>query len=323
MIVEKILKELTPERIKKEIEMVKRVKFSPELQKWIQGYEKVGRREGFTWKLLLNKSSKVNYISAPKIYKESFLEVKFLIAMFIILLDDVADVSQNKKLLNELLKIPFRKAHIKSDKLNKKEKAYLNFTLKVWRRIEKIIRKYPGYGKLKEVFEYDVNQIMNAIEYDHLVHDNRYLINKTEFWLYPPQTMQCITGVSIDLMLSRSHSELSVIRKVAWESNKMARMGNWISTWEEEIKNNDFSSGVFAIAVDSNILTAEELTKNNAREIIGKIKKSKIENILLKEWEDSYQRIFKLREKIKTINVPKLLSGLEELLIIEISRKKT
>jgi hypothetical protein len=324
MKIEKILKKLTPERIKKEVEAVNAVKLPPELQKWVKEYEKVGERDEYIWKWFLKIEKEINSPFIIETHQKSLQEVRFLMAMFVILLDDVADQQQNSRLLNELLKIPFNQNYTKFNKLNQKEKEYLDFAIKVWLWINFLIKDYQRYKKFKNLFKYDIKQIFNAIKYDYLINKNRYLINKTEFWLYSPHTMQILTTATLNLMCTSMFDirELGIIREVFLEAQKMARIGNWISTWEREINENDFTSGIFAYAVSSNIITVQELLNTNSSEIIRKIKRAEIENKLLREWDNCYRTVFRFEEKIKTINIQKLLNGLEKLLILEIISRK-
>ncbi|MBU4580698.1 hypothetical protein KKB43_06855 [Patescibacteria group bacterium] len=49
MIAEKILSEITPEKIKEEVEKIKAAKLPPKLEECVREYEKVGKRERFSW----------------------------------------------------------------------------------------------------------------------------------------------------------------------------------------------------------------------------------------------------------------------------------
>lgn len=319
-----ILKQLTPERIEKEIEEIQNVKPPPKLQKWIKEYEKFGTRDEFIWRLFLKTKQEINYLFISKIYQTSLQEVKFLLTMFVVLLDDVVDREQNEKLFNELLKVPFLKNYIEFKKLNKKEKKFLNFTLKLWRQINLLIKKYPEYEKFEKIFKYDIKQIINAMEYSCLINKNYYLINKTEYWLYSPHTLQFVITTIFDLMcLSKfDMRKLKTIREITWEAQKMVRIGNCVSTWEREIKEGDFTGGIFAYAISLKILSPQELISADKPKIIKKIKESKIENELLKEWENCYRNILNLTEKVKIINIQKFLHGLEKIFMFEIISKK-
>ena len=139
----RILKKLTPIEIRKKIKKAKKVELPEELQKWINEYERIGIRDGFTWKRTFRHSGLVNFSVVSKESQEFLQNTKFFMFMFIILLDDVANILQNKKLLDEILKIPFEEKYIEFNKLNKKEKEYLRFTMKVWKNLNKRIKACP------------------------------------------------------------------------------------------------------------------------------------------------------------------------------------
>lgn len=321
MIIEKILKQLTPERVKKEIEAVQKVKLPPELQKWIKEYEKVGERNEYIWKWLYRMFEIAELPIVSPHYQRSLRKIKVLVTMFIVQLDDTADKKQGPILLNELLKIPFNQIYIKTSRLNRKEKSYLKFTRALWNYIEKSIKKYPNYNQLKEIFNYDLNQVLNEMKYSYITNKNPYLLNITECWIFMPYNMVSFVYSGLDLMHASkvNFRKIGKIREIIWEVQKMARIGNWVSTWEREVKERDFANGIFVYAIDSGIITIDELRKKNEIEIIKKIKNAKIEEKLLMEWEKSFHKIEKFSKEINFIK--KILSNLKKLIIFHLSSR--
>lgn len=318
-VISRILKELTPEIIKKEVQAIQAIKLPPELQKWMRAYEKVGERDEYIWKWAYWIAQIVTLSGISRKYQRNLSETKFLMIMLTVLLDDIADKMQSKILLENIQKIFFKK-NTKFNQVNKKEKNYLKFSIRVLQQIQKYIKKYPQYKEFHGIFEFDVNQVLNTIKYSYLVNRNPYLINKTEYWLYLPHNMLFMVHFTIDLMCAPrfKFEELGMLRSVAHEAQKMGRVCNWISTWEKEIREKDFTSGVFAYAIEKNIWTPGEFYRQNKNEIIKKIKKSDIVFSLLKEWEWCYNKIKTFDKKMKYIEIKKLLRQLEYFLIADL-----
>ena len=323
MVIEKILKQLSPKKTRQELKEIQKIKLSPKLLKWIKTYEEFGERNRFLWKWMYKAVQVVTVPVVPKKYEKSIWRVRTLMIMFITLLDDIADKTANRVFLNELLKIPFEQKNMNLSKLSDKEKRYLFLTKRLWNYLKRNIKKFPRYQEFKEVFEYDFAQVLNAMRYSQLVNKTSNLINTTEYWQYLPYNMQGIVSYTIDLMVSPTfkNKHLGTLREMAWLLQKMSKIGNWVSTWEREVKENDFTSGVIAYALDGRAITTDELTLANATNLIKKIRKSQVEKKLLEEWEKSYYQIKKTNKKTRRVNGKKILVGAEKFLILHLIAK--
>ncbi len=319
-----ILRQLTPERIKREIRAVQDVKLPPELQKWVKEYEKVGDRNEFLWKWIFRGTKIFTAERGERKYLEDLLNVKLLLFILDTFLDDIADKYKNKKLLNEVLKFSFDSSYIEFNKLNSKEKKEGAFVVNIWSQIKKITKTFPRFNEFKEIFEYDVFQLVNALKYSYLVHKNNYLYNSNEAWAYLPHSMQVITNITLELMCSLTFDakELGGLRRVSWHAQRMSRIGNWVSTWEREIYERDYTSGVFIYAVESRVIHFKDLfSKGVEASTIKKIRNSKIEKKLLEEWEENYVELNRLSKKIKSVNIKKMSSSLEKVAIFHMSSR--
>lgn len=319
-----ISKRVTLDNIKREIEKTKKIKLPIELQDWVGGYKRVGgERNDFIWKWIYIVSKTITLSGVEKKYLKSLWEIKFLMIMFVVLIDDMADKYKNKKMLEDLIKIPFNQSGIKLVRLKGEDRKFIAFTMKLWNYIEGIYKKYPRYEEFKEIIQFDLKQLLNAMEYAYLVNKNHNIINKIEYRTYFSHNMQLIIDVMFDLSCSPKFDarELGKIRQVSDHAQFMARIGNWISTWEREIGEEDFTSSVFAYALENKTISLEEMTKNNKEALIKKIRKAGIEDKFLREWEDNYQEIKKLNKNIKSINAVDFLNFLEKIIFMHLTSK--
>ncbi|MEA3344270.1 MAG: hypothetical protein U9Q16_01120 [Patescibacteria group bacterium] len=314
MPISKILKQLTPERKKKEIEAIKNMELPKELQEWVKRYEKVGERDEFFWKFIYRLNGTIDPFG---ILNESVKSIKTLFVVFVVLVDDIAEKSKNKKLLNNLLTIPLKNNFYKGAGLTKREKDYLKLSINLWEYIQKAVKQYNGYKNFEEIFYFDVEQIFNAIEYSYLVNKNSFLINEKEHWTYSPYTLQGMINCVIDLMniSNLNIEEIGKIREVFLSAQKMARIANCFATWEKEIYDNDFTNSLLVYAIERQVLQIKDLGKDK-KDIIKKINKSRIKNELFQEWEYSYIQVDTLCKKIKSIKGKEFLLQIEELSLL-------
>jgi hypothetical protein len=149
-------------------------------------------------------------------------------------------------------------------------------------------------------------------------------MNLQEMEFYGSFNMIVYVLNGIDLMASPNFDkkDLPHLRTVFWNAQQMARIGNWLSTWKREIKEEDVSSGVFAYALSNNILSIDELKKlNNLDEkyIIEKIENSGMLEYFEKNWMKSYENIKNNKDKIKSVDINQYMNGLENLIKLHLA----
>ncbi len=326
--IDKIIKEITPEKIKEELSKVNNVKLPPTIISWVEKYEQTGDRNPFIWKWLWNifQTMKMPLLCLKK-YDKKALEVKVLLTMFIVIIDDVSEKQKSQRLLTELLKIPFERKYIEKNNLDKKELNSLKIAISLWEDIEERMKSFPKYEKYKNHFEFDFRQTINAIRYSFLINDNYHLLNLTECWIFSSYNMNIFAYSDIDFMITKEieEEEIGKIRSIIYKAQRMTRIGNWISTWEREVFENDFANGIFARAIDNGIIKINQLKNikdDEKLKIINKIKQSKIEIEFINNWEEIYNEIKEMgTNKKNRFIISEILDRLEKVMISHLSSK--
>ncbi len=294
-------------------------KLNKKLDSFVDGYKSIGgKRNDFFWKWLayLSFSSNPGFMlsTVSYKYKKAVAETKFLTIMWISILDDIADKEGDISLLDKISKISQKKnGMVSGDSVA--EKKILIFTKKLWSEIIKSIKRFPKYKEFENIFFYDANQLVNSMYYSILINENPELININEFEVYGSHKMGFFIYSDFELMASLKFdkNELGRLREVIWRAQLMGRIGNWATTWQREIKEDDFTSGIWAYALTNKLILPRDLTSKNYNILSLLVEKNKLEDKLFKRWQECYNRILSLKKDFKSINVNDYLNGLEKI----------
>jgi hypothetical protein len=258
---------------------------------------------------------------APE-WRSHALQTKFLSAMLNVLVDDVVDRQANGPLVEELLKM-MDGAPLDLRRLNPADRQCAEFAAGVWRTYWNRARRYPNFEAYQELLRYDLAQLFNTVRYSQLLKNNLSLLNLVEHDHYSPQGMGVMTFATLDLMCSPDFQpeELGRLREVVWHAQWMARIGNMITTWRREIGDRDFTSGVFARAVDQGHLTVAELSRGERRPLESAIERGRHERHYLARWRRHRECLRSLALTIDSVDVEAMIEGLDHLLASELASR--
>lgn len=287
------------------------------LQSWITRYRHVGERESYLWRWCLFAVDCMTLSSVDRELRTEVRDTKFLVGMFNCLIDDVVDRDHNPRLFRSLLSL-LHGAKPQGD--NEQEQRLVEFVASVWNEIWRKARLFPRFQEFQSLLEFDLRQLTIAVEHSDLTSQLPEMVNRIEHDLYSAHGMMVTIAATLDLMSSPgfNRNDLSALRSLLWHAESMARIGNLVSTWEREIDDDDFTSGVFMEALWRGLVTHDQLRSDNRDELVKVIVRSDIEADFLRKWEHHRTQVRRLGAALKSIDIEDYIGRLDQLLESEL-----
>jgi hypothetical protein len=311
------------DEIQAEIAEVLGKQLSADLMRWVEGYAQVGKRNLYLWKWV-RQGIEVTTLSSvsPELF-DFACDTKVLGVVLDVLLDDIADQKGDASLLDELLGVSFDETRTPLTKASPQDRAYAEYTVDVWQEIKRRTRLLPHFAQFATIWRYDYLQLFNAMRYSHMVNEDLPLLNAAEHDLYLPHNMHIMISSTVDLMCSPGfdRSELGRLRDAVWHAQCMGRIGNLITTWERELGDGDYTSGVYARALAEGDVTLEMLRSQDKDAIARAIRGGGHEEYYLARWENFRRRLIELAPRVRSVDLKKLLAGYERLIRLHLGSR--
>ena len=301
---------------KKEIlERITKFSLSERVKFFAKEYGRIfGKRDVFLWKFLgcLFKETGITLSSVDRKLLDSTVDNKIILTILLVILDDVADCNHDKELLNKFYKVLCNDPKIFG---NERDEEIL-LLRRLWHYLMSEFCNYPRFDELKNIFMFDFQQVVNALEYSCIINNHPNIINIYEMERYDTHNMLVFLYNGIDLMASPNLDigDFPFLRTAFSYAENMARVGNWLSTWKRELNENDISSGVIAYAISNKIFEIDDFKKLTMNEIIDRIENCGYYEHFFDVWMQNYNGLVSLKDRVESIDMESYISGLKEVL---------
>lgn len=267
-----------------------------ELSDVINLYKSVGRRniEYFAW-----IHDVYSWITLPSVSfecKKFLAEDKTKLTVFDILVDDLADNYETRSysLLEKLTAIPWDAKGRSTD-----EDRYLEVGRKIWQDSIASLSDYPRFREFERVFYFDMRQVLSSMMYSYLA-NTANIENQIETNFY--SSYGCLVEVALDMDLMCSPAfdmkELGPMRTVACLAQKVAHMGNLLTTYPSEIAERDVSSPIISLALRNGLIRRDELGDPT---ILPRV--SKLEWVFKNKAYNYIRKVAEYEKEIRSINI--------------------
>jgi hypothetical protein len=281
----------------------------------VEEYEETGGdRDRFVWKWIYSLLPAFTLSSVPRENAGSARIQKTNLTILITLLDDLAEKHGDTQTFEEIRRLVTTGET--DDAGGSGDEDIIDFADRLWSELEAGLVDAPRHEKMREVFDYDLRQPLNAMDYSRVINDHLSMANLKGTEHYGPHNMVMFPYADIDVMHSPSFefSEFGELRELIWDLQKMARIGNWLTTWEREIHEGDYTAGIVVYALRNDVITFDELrtTRPEHRdELVERVKERGIEDRFMNEWQRRHRAITERDYQADSVDVDAFIQGME------------
>ena len=206
---------------------IQQLSFLPLEQAAIEAYSHYGHRDPFLWRWCLRAIELTALPCLPADWRDEVRALKLLAAITIVTVDDVADLGQTTRELDELLSLLgdgcLAEVHPVLDSRLREGVGW------IWSELCDRTRRLPMYSAFAGVLAFDWRMVFTANRHARLSREVAALLNPTENLDYAPHGIGVLVFSTLDLMGSRSPGaeDLRSIREVCSRGSDALRTGQY------------------------------------------------------------------------------------------------
>jgi hypothetical protein len=294
---------------------IQRVTLPDRVRELVDEYDRVcGERDRFLWRWIYSLFPEFTLSSVDSDHAEHVRTQKMILTMYVTVLDDLVENHGDRETFEEARRLVQAPSTVDPERATVDE-AYFTFIERLWAEFTVGLEDAPRREEFEDVFAYDSKQTLNAMDYSAVVNENPRIANLNGAERYDAHNMVMFPYADVDLMYSPTFdlADYGTLRDILWDLQEMARIGNWLTTWEREVREDDFTAGIVVLALQEGIVTPDELsgTPEQKEAVIDRIKDQRIEQVFRDRWADRYRAVRDRKAEADSVDLDALVSGME------------
>ena len=297
------------------LQEIHRVELPDRIVRLVDEYESLnGERDRFLWQWMYSLFPAFTLSSVAEEHREHVLSQKMVLTMFVTILDDLVDNQGDRRTFEEARRLVQDPEAVDRSRVEVSDE-YFDFIEQLWTEFADGLDDAPRGDEFEDIFDYDCRQTLNAMDYSAVVNENPRIANLGGAEHYDAHNMVMFPYADVDLMYSPDFdlADFGTVRDVLWDLQEMARIGNWLTTWEREVAEGDYSAGIVMLALQEGIVTPEELedADDDGAAAIERIRDEDIEATFRDRWAQRYRAVRDREFTTESVDLNALIDGLE------------